>query len=342
MRGPACHGPARAACLAVLGLALLGGILVPAASAAWTEGDATILTLNEALPALRAGLDASVSTSLPGDTPVLLPAGTDPADIKALRAALVLSGLALAEERGAMAVTRPHTYTDAERAARRHYDVTPQALGRGADGAIERGGALLFGRLLAPPFRVEATAEAVFVNGVAVYPSPGASAPPPAVTAADEEAFALLEAAIEGYHRDRGALGAALARDRCRDAMAALPGVASAAWRSDDEIVLTRADGTEEGVVLTPRPREATPPTPEEVAEHMAATADDLAAALAAGHTVVAGATYLLTVDETGAAALRARLDAILAAAEPEALTLARLQARLGHRDAAADLLYAR
>jgi len=74
----------------------------------------------------------------------------------------------------------------------------------------------------------------------------------------------------------------------------------------------------------------------------MAATADDLAAALAAGHTVVAGATYLLTVDETGAAALRARLDAILAAAEPEALTLARLQARLGHRDAAADLLYAR
>lgn len=342
MRGPACHGPARAAFLAVLGLALLGGVLVPAASAAWTEGDATILTLDEALPALRAGLDASVTTSLPGDTPVLLPAGADPADVKALRAALVLSGLALTGERGAQAVTRPHAYSDAERAARRRYDVSPQAPGRGADGAIERGGALLYGRLLAPPFRVEAAAGAVLVNGVTIYPSPGPSTPPPAVSAADEEAFALLNAAIEGYHRDRGALGAALARDRCRAALAALPGVTGAAWRGEDEIVMTRADGSEEGITLAPRFREAEPPTPEEVAAHMAATAEDLAAALAAGHTVVAGATYLLTVDEIGAAALRARLEEILAAAEPEALTLVRLQARLGHRDAAADLLYAR
>jgi hypothetical protein len=327
---------------AALGLALLGGFFVPSALAEWNEGGATILTLDETLRALGVGLGTQVTTSLPGDTPVLLPMGADRENVKALRAALIYSGLALAEERGAKVATMPHAFSEAERAARRHYAIAPMAPARGARGVIDRGGALLFGRLLSPPFRVEATSDAVLINGVTVYPSPGPSAPPPVASATQEQTFAMLNTAIENYHRDRAALGKRLAGERCREALAALPGVTDAVWRGEDEIILMRTDGSEEGIVLEPHLREPDPPTFEQVAEHMDDTAEELAAVLSAGYTVVAGATYLLTVDDLGAAALRERIEVILASAEPEALILARLQARLGHRDAAADLLYAR
>jgi hypothetical protein len=312
----------------------------PPARAAGPEAAARIERLEALLPALSAALGVPVLSDLPADTPLLLPAGAERSAAKSLRIAIANAGLVLREEAGGLRLERAAGPDERAQALARLRRPSPTVPAPGPD-LIPRGLVVLQGRLLAPPFRVEATPTAVLLNGIAVYPPPGPSQPPPAVSAAQVDAFAQRLAAVRAYGQEQLQLGETAARAACLERMAALPGVRAARWEGEG-VLLAMADGSEETVVLVPREREAEPPTAAEIAAQMANQAALLRTVLAQGGSVLAGSTYLLTRGEPGAVALRGRAEAILASTDDEALNLVRLQALLGHRHAAAGLLYAR
>lgn len=310
-------------------------LITPAGAA----DEARILRLDELLPALRVAFGATLDCTVPLDTPLLLPAGVDRESEKALRVALANAGLTLREAPGVLRLERVPGPDDRAQARARLRALAPQRPAPGPD-LVQRGLVILQGRLLAPPFRIEATADAVLLNGVAVYPVPGAPQAPPAVSAAQAEAFAERLAAIAVYRETRDTQGEAQARSLCLERMAELPGVRSGRWVGEG-VQLDMADGSEETVVLAPRERRPEPPTSAEIAARMSSEAAALRRVLGEGGSALIGSTYLLTLQRPSAGSLRTQAEVILASPEAEALKLLRLQALLGHRHAAADLLYA-
>lgn len=322
-------------------LLVLGLLAVGSSKAAWTEGGCTILSLGELQPMLEAHLGVSLQTTIPDGTPLLIPRGLAPESPKALNIALTGSGLALRTDGATTTIVLGHQLTESARALTRLLPAAPVAPGVTDPGAISRGGVAIFGQLLEPPFLVESTPEAVEINGVLVFPSPGPDVEPPQPTAEQTLIHERMSAAREAYAWNRSALGVDEARRRLLDAVAGLPGVGSAEWADDEELVLFREDGIEEVLWFPAETMDFSPPTPADRRAFMGIMAEGIRRSLCADRTVLCGATYLITVDELPAEALRGRLLEIISSTEPENLRLARLQAHTGHRDAAADLLFA-
>jgi hypothetical protein len=334
-------GGAAAPCRVVASLFLLLALLAPVTAAAGAApADARILTLGELLPSLRAAHGAALTCALPPDTPLLLPEGADPGSPKTLEFALLNAGLVLREEPGALRVERAPGPDERAQALGRLRPVSPQRPAPGPD-LIPRGVAILQGRFVEPPFRVEASAEAVLVNGVVVYPSPGEAQASPTPSPAQVADYTARLAAFRSYRNEREERGEAAARAALMERMLALPDVRAARW-VDRGLQLSMADGSEETIHLAARARAPEPPTPAAIAAEMEAEAATIRSVLTEGGTLIAGSTYLLTISDPGATALRGRAEAILASGDDETLKRLRLQALLGHRHAAADLLYAR
>jgi hypothetical protein len=90
------------------------------------------------------------------------------------------------------------------------------------------------------------------------------------------------------------------------------------------------------------RARAADPDNAAAASERLESLAASLRRVLREDGTLVVGTSYLGTSTELAAGALRARLESVLGSPEPDLLKIARMQARLGQRNAAADLLYLR
>ncbi len=331
------------------GAAALRGLLAPplilvtlllTALPASADADARIVRLAELLPTLRAAHGAALTCALPPDTPLLLPEGADPGSPKALDFALINAGLVLRESPGVLRIERAPGPDERAQALGRLRPVNPLRPAPGSD-LIPHGLAILQGRFVEPPFRVEASAEAVLVNGVVVFPSPGEAQASPTPSPAQVTDYTARLAAFRSYQGEREERGEAAARAALMERMLALPDVRAARW-VDRGLRLSMADGSEETVHLAPRARTPEPPTPAEIAAEMEAEAAMIRTVLTEGGTLIAGSTYLLTISDPGATALRGRAEAILASGDDETLKRLRLQALLGHRHAAADLLYAR
>ncbi len=182
--------------------------------------------------------------------------------------------------------------------------------------------------------------DQVLINGVAVYPTPGL--PGLAPDQAEHDLVAGMDRAREIYDGEVTVVGAETARLNLQRNMEAVPGIESAEWLDDNRLLLRMSDGMEEIHVLKEDGREADPPTPADIAAKLDQVASDLSETLRLDYTVCAGTTYLTTAPAQGAEAMRNRLREILASGENEDLKLLRLEARTGHRDVAADVLYAR
>jgi hypothetical protein len=292
------------------------------------------------MPRLSAALDLTASSELPGQTPVIVPADAATADPGAVRVALLLSGLVLAEYGERSARITAMTNSEREGAATRARRISPQAA-RGQR-LIDDGVALIYGQLLRPPFELSADAEGLRLNGVSIYPSPGAVVDWPAPDAARLDLYSRLELVERRWAHERQTLGEERAADRFRHSLEALPEVLATRWVKPRILSARFADGREELYFLDQRRRDLEAYDPALAHQRFAELAADLERLLSEGGCVIAGASYFLTHHAMPAADLAARLEAILASPEPEALKLARLQVRLGHRHAAADLLYAR
>lgn len=338
----------RSAALFLFPVAMFQLLLSPSpADASWTEGGATILSLDELLPriggALGGGtLAGSVGTSLPGDTPVLLPLDADPDSPKTIQIALVQSGLALRAQAGGWNVVGASDEPEAARARTRLRTVVSLAPRPNQPDRVTTGGVVLFGEVVAPPYLVEVAGDAVEINGVAVFPVLGADVTPPEPTAVQVDTHDRMDAAVRNYGRNTGALGIAEAKRSLIGELSRLPGVTGAEWLDDENVRITHADGEGQILTLTQDGRDLDPPTTEQQRAAIETQAGSIRAALGDGATVFCGATYLLIDSSLDAAVLRGRIEQILRSGESDLLKIARLQAYTGHRDAAADLLYAR
>ncbi len=315
------------------------GVSLPV-QAAWTEGEVTILSMSEFLPLLSANMGLNTNTDLPGSTPVILPVGIPRNNPKAVAIALVNSGLGLQQVDKATVKVVVGLGPASEAAEMRRKVIFPVAPAAKSAGAIDKGGALLYGQIVAPPYQVEVAGDQVLINGVAVYPTPGL--PGPAPDKAVNDLVAGMDRAREIYDREVMDLGEKTARFNLQQNMETVTGIETAEWLDDNRLSLRMSDGDEEILVLQGDGRDANPPTPADIAANLRQLAADLSETLRQDFTVCAGTTYLTTAPERGATALRNRLREILASGEDENLKLLRLEARTGHRDAAADMLYAR
>lgn len=308
----------------------------PASLAAWQEGDSQILTLDEAVSRLASfGVPAPAST-VPGDTPIVIAEGADLDDPKTLAAALVQSGLTLRAGSGGGVIEATDRFDEGIRVGDRQYPVIEVRSGTDA-GGIESGAVYAFGRPLSTPFVVDSDDASVTVNGVVVFPSPGARVLPPAATPAQAEAHTKIDAAFSAFGLNRYA-DENSARDAFRRAILDIDGYERAEW-VETTLVVTGSNGITE-LFPTDGSREAEDVSPEATATYFAGHADALTQALRDDYTVIAGATYFIAHVNDDAATFASRVNDIRASAETVALRLARLQARIGHREAAADLLF--
>ena len=220
------------------------------------------------------------------------------------------------------------------------HTISPTRLGTDTAGAITSGGALLYGTMVEPPFRIEVAGGEILLNGVTVYPSPGIPGPIP--DAATVDLFTATSTACDTYRQDLTTRGGVAARRDLRQTLVAHAAIESAEWLDEDRLRLLKNDGSEEILVLHWEARDADPPTEADRQADLVATAEDLRQALRLDFTICAGTTYLLTAPERGATALRDRLREIISSDDDDDLKLLRLQARTGHGDVAADLLYTR
>ncbi len=321
----------------VLTILLVGAL---PAQAAWTEGEVTILSLDEFMPLLAANMGLKIHTDLPGSTPVILPVGIPRNHPKAVAIALVNSGLGLRQVDKATMEVVVGLGPASEAAEMRRKDIIPVAPAAKSAGAINKGGAVLYGQIVPPPYQVEVAGDQILINGVVVYPTPGLPGPPP--DKAVHDLVAGMDRAREIYDREVMDLGEETARFNLQQNMEAVTGIETAEWLDDNRLSLRMSDGDEEILVLRGDGRDTNPPTPADIAANLRQLANDLSETLRQDFTVCAGTTYLTTAPERGATALRNRLREILASGEDENLKLLRLEARTGHRDAAADMLYAR
>lgn len=304
------------------------------AGAAWTEAGHRILTLDEALGRLHSESGIAGRSALPGNTPVIF-AG-DPSELgpKAVQVALVQSGLSLREDGE---VVRPHILSESVRAERRripHFASTP----RGQD-AIDSGGLVLFGTVYESPFRLEVGAGEILINGVSVYPSPGEAAAPPLPSDDQREAHERLESGGAEFSASARSGDEQGARQRLAASMLERAEIVSAEWTSENDLTLTHRDGSIEMITISDEGRDADA-SPSSEDEALRGLADGLRRNLEDNYTVIAGATYLLTVNHANAKAFRRRVEEIRNSGEGELMKLARLQAWTGQRNAAADLLF--
>ncbi len=312
------------------------------AGASWTEGEATILTLDEVLPRVGALLGGSARTTVPGDTPVLLPAGSDIESPKAIQIALAQSGFVLGFSAGGWTIAGASSNGEAVRARTRLRPVASLAPRPMESDVIQSGGLVLFGEVVEPPYRVEIVGEAIEINGVAVFPVPGADVSPPEPTTTQIDTHDRMDAAARNYERNAGTLGSAEAKRILIGELSRLPRVTGAEWLDEETVRLIRPAGDGEIITFARVGREADPPTAEALRAALETEAQLLSRALAENATVFCGATYLLTDSALDAGTLRRRIEEILHSDEPDLLKIARLQVYTGHRDAAADLLFAR
>ncbi len=308
--------------------------------ASWVEGEVEILSLDECLLLLSANLGLNVESELAGSTPIIFPANLQVDNPKALPVALIQSGLSLREfDQGRVKIVLAKQ-SPLQGAELRRRPVAPMALSSKTFGAINSGGALLYGEIVEPPFLVEVTSDEILINGVTVFPSIGL--PEPIPDAATEDLFAMTNRACNDFENDRTTRGDAVARLNLQQTMVDHPAIDEAQWLSDDRLQLQKSDGSEETMVFNREGRDADPPTPADRDADLMATAEDLRQALNLDFTICAGTTYLLSAPERGSEVLRNRLQEIISSGDSDELKLLRLQARTGHRHAAADLLYTR
>jgi len=279
---------------------------------------------------------------LPGDTPVLLPPDSDSDSPKTIQIALVQSGLALRSREGGWDVVEAYAKSENERARTRLQPIVVLRPLATEPDRIQTGGAVIFGEVVPPPYSVEVVNDAIEINGVAVFPVRGPNVAPPKPSKTQTETHNGMDAAVTNYRRNLGTLGSAESKQTLIDDLKRLPGVTGAEWLDGETIRLIRPDGDGEIIRLTQGGREPDPPTAESLREALETQAASLRKALGENATVFCGATYLLTNHAVDAGTLRARIEQVLGSGESNALKIARLQAYTGHRDAAADLLFAR
>ncbi|MBK8230807.1 MAG: hypothetical protein IPK72_09555 [Candidatus Eisenbacteria bacterium] len=334
--------PLAAARICLLSLTTLA-LTAHCSAAATIEGDCTIYTVSELVASLSAAAAAPVrmATDLGGDHPVVWNGEATPltADLRALEAAVIQSGLRLASTPNGWTLAAIDGTTETRRAEARLLPAAPIAIALSDPRAITSGGAVVFGQWITAPYRVDADDEAVRLNGVPVFPSPGAGQQSPRVTAEITAAHDALDAALALYDAERSAGNVSAARANLITRLLGMPEVSNARWQ-DDLIRINRHDGTEE-VVTFDRGREPEPLEGETRRAWLREQAEQIESTLRAGRTVLFGATYLLVLD--GAPELlRSRIAEVRASAEPEQMKIARLQAHTHHRDAASDLVLAR
>ncbi len=304
------------------------------AGAAWTEAGHSILTLDEALGRLHSETGIAGRSALPGDTPVIFPGDPSQLGPKAIQVALVQSGMALRDDGE---IVRPHALSERMRAERRripHFISTP----RGQD-AIDSGGLVLFGTVHEPPFTVEVSMGEVLINGVSVYPSPGEAAAPPTPSDRQRANHESLEAGVADFASSSRQGDEHGARQRLAASMLERPEILSAEWTGDSDLTLTHRDGSIELITISDEGRDADASASSED-EALRGLADGLRRNLEDNFTVLAGASYLLTVNHANAHSFRRRVEEIRNSGESELMKLARLQAWTGQRNAAADLLF--
>lgn len=325
---------------------LLAGALAAVAPsplrAATSEGSVAILELQEVAPSLNVAAQSFVELRVPPETPIVWPQGVEPnsTDLKVLASVLLQNGLVLAPD-GAAATVRPiDARSERDRARPRLIDVEAAAVPSADPAAIATGAVALFGRLVDPPYRFEIADDAVLVNGVAVFPAPGPQTSGPRATAGDEEVHARLDAALAAYEEDQIREGTAAARARLTQVLTGLPGIAGLDWRGE-ALYLRRDDGLEEAFTFDPV-REPAPLGPEERRAFLEEQAEIFAGLLRDGTVLLFGATYMLSADDLPARDFVARVDSVRRSSENDALRIARIQALTHHRDAAADLVFAR
>jgi len=320
-------------CLA-LPLVCWQGFAFPAGTAAaapWREGDAVLLTIDEAAPALAASLGAVPAADLPGDTPLLLPRETADLTAKDWNTALVLSGLALREEAGHRTVIRRADL--AERRLLLAAAPPAAAARRGGGGGIAAGLVAVGGRFLGAPYDVEVAGGEVLINGVRVFPAPEIDRPLPPADPGGDRRDAILQAAARRY-RDDGDRAALLAR------LAAAPALAGATWVTESRVRLDWANEDSSYLELEPL-RAPEPPDPEAWLRLATGFAEQTRTLLAADGVLLAGVGYCLPLPDLAATTWSPRVGEILAAGETGALTILRLQAYTRHREAALDLYLA-
>jgi len=319
------------------------GALVPSSlPAATVEGNVTIYELQEVAPSLAVATQAIVELNAPPETPIVWPRGVEPAstDLKVLASVLLQNGLVLTLD-GAAATVRPFDGRDErDRARPRLLDVEATPVPPSDPAAIATGAVAVFGRLVDPPYRFDVVGDAVLVNGLEVFPSPGPQTPAPLATASDQEAHARLDAALSAYDADRIRIGTEAARARLAGGLAGVPGIAGHEWRGE-ALYLRRDDGLEEAFTFDPV-REPAPLGPEERRAFLEEQAEIFAGLLRDGTVMLFGATYVLAADDIPASEFVARVSAVRRSSENDRLRIARIQALTHHRDAAADLVFAR
>jgi hypothetical protein len=306
--------------------------------AAWEENGRTILTVREVLPKLTAALGTTARSDVNASTPVLCDDGAIGGESKALQSALLQSGLRF--DPSTSSVRDAHSTSERARAERRLLAAAPFTVSPHDPEAIPSGCVALYGHLVAPPYRIERIGDFIELNGVAIFPVPGESAPIPHVTEAQVQTHDLMSAAMRRYESRRGTSEEASARNELLLDLRAIPGVSGASWLGPDDASIIR-DGREEYVTFgderqtSPEDEAARP----EVLDRELVSLRDL---LVRDGTLLCGASYLIPVWEPAASAFRPRLEAITRSSESEALRIARLQAYTLDRSAAADLVFAR
>jgi hypothetical protein len=180
----------------------------------------------------------------------------------------------------------------------------------------------------------------VLINGVSIYPSPGDAATPPTPSEEQISAHSRLESAGADFaqNRDQGELQEA--QQNLAELMLERPEIEAARWINEQELQLVHRDGSIEMIIITDEGREPDDDRVSAENEALENMATGLRRTLTENYTVMAGATYLLTVTHANAHSFRERIEELRTSTESEAMKLARLQAWTGQRNAAADLLY--
>ncbi len=313
--------------LLLVGIFLVSG--TPAA-AVWTEGEALIVTLDEAAPALAASLGASVDSGLAGDTPILLTGAEDPPTAKDWRNALIRSGLAVQERAGRQIVVGR---TDLAERRELLAEAPAQKRAGGVAGGVASGLVAVGGLILPPPYDVTVADADVLVNGVRVFPAPEIERPLPDLDAVARQRDDVILGAAARYRDDRD-------RAALLERLAVAPGLVGAAWVDETRLRLDWRGEDPSYLELGPG-RDADPLTAEAWPDLAAQFAAGLRDLLRRDGVMLAGVGYCLPLPEAEAGAWRERVGVILAAGEPAALAIARLQAHTTHRDAALDLYLA-
>jgi len=313
----------------------LSMMIAISAGAIQIEAGNTILTLDEVLDRLDSQNGISSRSDLPGDTPVIFPGEPSQLGAKSISAALVMSGLALRPDGE---VVQPHALSERTRAERRnipHFAATPRSVD-----SIDSGGLVLFGRVYEPPFRVDVRRGEVLINEVLVYPSPGASARPPSPGSREIFNHSELERAGAAFAETKNRGEAQSAQANLAETMLARPEIVSARWRDENNLELRHEDGSIEMITIGDEGREADEDPLSREDEALEELAAGLRRVLEQNYTVLAGATYLLTLTHANAFSFRQRIEEVRNSPESDLMKLARLQAWTGQRNAAADLLY--